>query len=843
MRISTFARPLWSFGPGRYRQLHKGDTGGLESYFCGFGFFDRQGAQRSARFIASKPAVDRSSSNTGVNEVKQESVFSCRSARQQFEDLEAVSNLSGHKSGFRAAECIENYDQNNFVTTDDSLAIDKEEASSQFSKISSTINTDNFLRLMQKFEPSEIGQYIHTSIKSSKKEKIRLNPTRSQEIWQIIRHAMSSKIPGSVSHQISLQITAEDFNQLLNMTRFIKTKQRHYMATLVGDLFFENRRDDCLQLDSLSIYIAALGRSNRFSEAFQIWQRFYPSEDADLQSKIMWMELRISLFVDQGKLELAAEAARSLQKFAGKLSPRIRTKFFVKLCEVGNMAGAERVYKDMIQSYVATEEKLDDEQESKKCRSEILWHLITCGKSALDTGNPKLSQSIIQDYELLGGELDGEFALVLVDRLSKDEVDKVFYKTGSSIRGKGVKRSADVSGVVEALDIASIYTADNANSLRFYELAMKRFCTLGRVEETVSYFKRSRELGFRPTTFMVYYLLRVILWNGEYRIAYDILEELESDWSAQRTKDSTENIQLCPLATEHYSLFIKYHLIRGADKEAMKFISRLRKLQLKPSVSMFNALLSDALHDHQYKQALDVYRMLQNAESDGILPDKHTHVLLWTILSRIQRLRARSLTCMKLDAKQKEELSNAPKISSFELRQTFLNMLTSGTFENDMNLFKKVFQAFFYSGDIATCLPLMEFCEQNCGFPLSDDYIEMFLHQIAINALQKQKVMGGKISNVVAPGVPREYVPAYPQTLMRRTTLTNALEVTLSGDLLEISHLRGKGVPGPISWPDIMKLTYIWTKKITPPHELQEVLAGIYDLRVALNLGPDIVYR
>ncbi|KAK7207902.1 hypothetical protein BZA70DRAFT_272470 [Myxozyma melibiosi] len=691
-----------------------------------------------------------------------------------------------------------------------------------------------FRNLMREFNSAELEAFICDSISESQDGTPRFlkNPDL---IWRIIVHVMGKHTHLEIRQELASQISPSTFSSLLSLTRTIRGHDRYQVTALVGDLFFLNDAGLVLTPDALKNYIIALGRTNRFAEAFKTWERFYPDGDFEDERKETWMELGIALYIDQGKLDLAAAAARRLQKLAGRLRPQMRTRFFVKLCELGRKKEAETVYSEMIDSFGIAERRLQDKAVIKEERKKLHWQLIKCSKAAIDAGYTVLSKTIVQDYEFLGGELEVDFAFVLVDRLSQNEVSRVFFKTGKSPRGNGVGASADVSGLKQALELAELFDDNSKASRKFYELAMRRFSSLGRLEETVSYFERVLHLGLKPSSRMIYYLLRMILWKGNYQDALDILETLEAVRAAELAGEPIDRSVLCSPAAEHYALFIKYHLIRRNDSVAADFLERLRLMKVKPTVAVFNGLMSDALHDHDYRRVFKVYDLICSLASENVFPDRHTFILLWDATSHIQRLRFRKMAGKKISDEQVQQLDRLPKISLQEMRRNLLMTIGNGSRDDDYVLYSHVFRSFLYSVDLATCLPLMEYCVQNQNIPLEDEIIDMFIRNSVQIILYVNRNKKHKRKELLTPAIPREYI-SHTLPPGKKKHPVDVLERILAGDLLEICYFRGRGVPSPITWEDLMRLVFLWLRKGISQANIDGLEKYMDELRTKLGL-------
>ncbi|KAK9372869.1 uncharacterized protein V1513DRAFT_466282 [Lipomyces chichibuensis] len=663
-------------------------------------------------------------------------------------------------------------------------------------------------QLLEAFEPSAVHQFIIDSIEQAKE---------SREHWSDLRTVFEYMQTNNSDAAIvvSAKLSMEAFTDLFTISsRLSNGREFSCMTRLIGDVFYMANKVRPISEQQLSQqldmrYILALADDNDVNNAIRLWH----ARKAELSEEYRWWELGVELYLKRSDIEGALGAARELMNKFGRISTYARMILFIKFCQMGQLELAEGVYHEMIARFIEIHSRVEERDKRDKMKQNLIRTLVKCVRAALDSGHTSLGYEIINKIEELGGKTDGNISLMIMDHLTRNAINQVL--DDAQIHNRRVGPSTEVIawiGKVVKQSLADFPEAER--SQEFYRVLLNRFCELRLVDELVFLFRRMMDVGVKPTTFNVQSLLRVLLEKNRLEDARKILKVMEIVREHELQGLSIDNLPITPPIAEHYGLFLQYYARRKQPQRSREVIARMQELKIKPSTTIFNAIMADAFHKYDFGKVWSTFLMIQSSASEGAHPDAHTYQLLWRSMDRYLRVRARLYarhTATKRRAELNKKLSgDSDGIPLDNMREVLVGMMNNSKWKPSLDVYVYVIRALFFSEDVMAGLCVLEICWRVHQFKMSEEIAMIVIDNLSAIVLNPR--LGFNKKNVFSPAVERENFEQPPSTL-HPSDKKSFLKSIIVGDLLQLCLNRENS--HDVNWDDLIKLVFLWINKVS----------------------------
>ncbi|KAK9449903.1 uncharacterized protein V1518DRAFT_415026 [Limtongia smithiae] len=708
------------------------------------------------------------------------------------------------------------------------------------SNISSFGSTEaDFDQILHTCAPADVVRFIQSVVPFTDNTIVDYNaPVVEKDIeriWMLMKRLRHPTVPQTDGLEISNMLNDDTFSYLFSVAW--NSKQRSVNTKLVGDVYFIGGMDRPLHPSNLRKYVLSLGECDELDRALSIWQD-KGDNCIPPREKLNWMEIGVSLYLQRSDIERAVLLAQEIQQHAGRLSSRVRTMIFVKLCELGKLQAARRVYDEIFNLYIMKKERSGKGGKAEqRQRRKFLSQLLKCARGAFDAGDTKLGFAIMQNFELLGGIVEESSSLLLLDHLTTAEVDKVH--TAWKDKSKSMTNVSQFSeSANKVIEISSNWVPELQKDEEYFRICLDRFRKLGLVRPAIAVFRKMVENNIKPSSIHIHSLLSVLLNNNNYTSAKTILHILELVREVELSGQSVEDVSLLPPVADHFGLFLQYHARRNQDKEMREILSRMKQLKIAPNTVTLNILMSDAFHDKDIARTLKIFKLIKSLAADGVFPDKHTYMVVWRSLDR--HMRATAVT----SARRRDVLGMSnwdPEnmgLTTRTLRQMLTETASSSVWKHDVNVYKFALRAIGFNSDIVGILCVLEICGRVHKFPLAEEITELVIQNLA-SILLDHRSRFLPVNELMSPGYATRYISSsgvFGANLGGSDK--DSLKRFMYLDILEICNTRDP--MGDLMWDDVMKLVYIWLSRATASTEqLQSVLRDLNGMRAKLGLDDE----
>ncbi|KAK9331613.1 hypothetical protein V1520DRAFT_337246 [Lipomyces starkeyi] len=685
-------------------------------------------------------------------------------------------------------------------------------------------------QLLETMEPSAVHQFILDSIEHAKDS--REHPSDLRTVFDYMR---TNNSDAAIS--VSANLSMEAFKDLFTISsRMSNGREFSVLTRLVGDVFYMANKVRPIseqqlppQLDMR--YILALADDNDVNNALRLWH----ARKAELLEEYRWWELGVELYLKRSDIEGALGAAREMMNKFGRISTYARMILFIKFCQMGQLKLAEGVYHEMIARFIEMHSRVEEREKKEKMKQNLIRTLVKCVRAALDTGHTSLGYAIINKIEEFGGKTDGNISLMIMDHLTRNAINQVL--DDGQIHNRRLRPSPEAIawlGKVVKQSLADFPEAER--SQEFYRVLLNRFCELRLVDELVFLFRRMMDVGVKPTTFNVQSLLRVLLEKNRLEDARKILKVMEIVREHELQGLSIDNLPITPPIAEHYGLFLQYYARRKQPQGSKEVIARMQELKIKPTTTIFNALMADAFHKYDFGKVWSTFLMIQSSASEGVYPDAHTYQLLWRSMDRYLRVRARLYarhTATKRRAELNKKLSgDSDGIPLDNMREILVDMMNNSKWKPSLDVYVYIIRALFFSEDVMAGLCVLEICWRVHQFKLSEEIAMIVIDNLSAIVLNPR--LGFNKKNIFSPAVERENFEQ-PSSTLHTSEKKSFLKSIIVGDLLHLC-LNRENSPNDVNWDDLIKLVFLWINKVSFETNIIVYQNDLHCLRKLLGL-------
>ncbi|KAK9488871.1 hypothetical protein V1527DRAFT_499857 [Lipomyces starkeyi] len=685
-------------------------------------------------------------------------------------------------------------------------------------------------QLLETFEPSAVHQFILDSIEQAKESR-----EHSSDLRTVFDYMRTNNSDAAIT--VSATLSMEAFKDLFTISsRMSNGREFSVITRLVGDVFYMANKVRPIseqqlppQLDMR--YILALADDNDVNNALRLWH----ARKAELSEEYRWWELGVELYLKRSDIEGALGAARELMNKFGRISTYARMILFIKFCQMGQLKLAEGVYHEMIARFIEMHSRVEEREKKEKMKQNLIRTLVKCVRAALDTGHTSLGYAIINKIEEFGGKTDGNISLMIMDHLTRNAINQVL--DDGQIHNHRLRPSPEAIawlGNVVKQSLADFPEAER--SQEFYRVLLNRFCELRLVDELVFLFRRMMDIGVKPTTFNVQSLLRVLLEKNRLEDARKILKVMEIVREHELQGLSIDNLPITPPIAEHYGLFLQYYARRKLPQGSKEVIARMLELKIKPTTTIFNALMADAFHKYDFGKVWSTFLMIQSSASEGVYPDAHTYQLLWRSMDRYLRVRARLYarhTATKRRAELNKKLSgDSDGIPLDNMREILVGMMNNSKWKPSLDVYLYIIRALFFSEDVMAGLCVLEICWRVHQFKLSEEIAMIVIDNLSAIVLNPR--LGFNKKNIFSPAVERENFEQ-PSSTLHTSEKKSFLKSIIVGDLLHLCLNRENSI-NDVNWDDLIKLVFLWINKVSFETNIIVYQNDLHCLRKLLGL-------
>ncbi|KAK9495886.1 hypothetical protein V1508DRAFT_436639 [Lipomyces doorenjongii] len=684
-------------------------------------------------------------------------------------------------------------------------------------------------QLLETFEPSSVHQFILDSIEQAKESR-----EHQSDLLTVLEYLRTNN--SDAANVVSAKLSMDAFKDLFTISSRLSNGREFSCARLVGEVFYMANKERPIseqqlppQLDMR--YILALADDNDVNNALRLWH----ARKAELSEEYRWWELGVELYLKRSDIEGALGAARELMNKFGRISTYARRILFIKFCQMGQLKLAEGVYDEMIARFIEMHSTVEEREKKDKMKQNFIGTLVKCVRAALDTGHTSLGYAIINKIEEFGGKTDGNISLMIMDHLTRNAINQVLED--AQTHNRRVRPSPEAIawlGNVVKQSLADFPEAER--SQEFYRVLLNRFCELRLVDELVFLFRRMMDVGVRPTTFNVQSLLRVLLEKNRLEDARKILKVMEIVREHELQGLSIDNLPITPPIAEHYGLFLQYYARRKQPQRSKEVIARMQELKIKPSTTIFNAIMADAFHKYDFGKVWSTFLMVQSSASEGVHPDAHTYQLLWRSMDRYLRVRARLYarhTAPKRRAELNKKLSgDSDGIPLDNMREVLVGMMNNSKWKPSLDVYVYVIRALFFSEDVMAGLCVLEICWRVHQFKLSEEIAMIVIDNLS--AIMLNPRLGFNQKNIFSPAVERENFEQ-PTSTLHASDKKSFLKSIIVGDLLHLC-LNRENSHNDVNWDDLIKLVFLWINKGSFETNIIVYQNDLYCLRKLLGL-------
>ncbi|KAK9368465.1 hypothetical protein V1509DRAFT_623000 [Lipomyces kononenkoae] len=708
---------------------------------------------------------------------------------------------------------------------------------------SSQTPTTNSARdqLLEIFDPPAVHQFIVDSIKRAQHERESMS-----NLLIVLDYMRTDNSDGSIT--VSAKLSMDTFRDMFKISSRLSSEREASSATrLVGDVFYManmlrpvSERHLPPQLDMR--YIISLADNNSVNSALRLWQ----ARKIELSEEYRWWELGVELHLKKSDVEGALGATRDLMDKFGRISTYTRMILFIKFCQVGNLKLSEEVYHDMITGFDDMYSKVEDQETKDKMIQNFKRTLVKCARAALDAGDTRLGYAMVNKIEELGGNAGGNISLMLMDHLSRSAINSVL--DDAQLHDHRVRPSPEAIGWLSDVVKQSLADFPEAErSQEFYRVLLNRFCELRLVDEMVYLFRRMMDVGVRPTTFNVQSLLRVLLDKNRLEDARKILTVMEIVRKHELQGLSIDNLPITPPIAEHYALFLQYYARRQQPEGSKEIIARMQELEIKPSITVFNAIISGAFHKNDFRKVWSTLLMIQSSASEGVYPDAHTYQLVWRSMDRYVRMRARLYarhTSAKKRAGLNKKLSgDSDGIPLESMREVLVGMVNNSAWNPSLDVYVYALRALFFAEDVMAGLCVLEICWRVHRFQLTEEVVTTVIDNLSAIVLNPRL---GFNKNIFTPALARDDFEMPSRTLHASDKKT-VLKSIIVGDLLHLcldrENSENFNPENDIEWEDLIKLVFLWISKVSYETNLIVYQNDLKSLRKLLGLDDAVLHQ
>ncbi|KAK9240556.1 hypothetical protein V1525DRAFT_395333 [Lipomyces kononenkoae] len=684
-------------------------------------------------------------------------------------------------------------------------------------------------QLLEVFDPTAVHQFIVDSIDQAKHARDPMS-----DLWTVLDYMRTEN--GDESIIVSAKLSMDAFKDIFKISsRLSNGREASRLTRMVGDVFYmantmrpNSEQHLPPQLDMS--YILALADTNSVNNALRLWQ----ARKAELSQEYRWWELGVELYLKKSDVEGALGAARDLLHKFRRISTYTRMILFIKFCEMGNLKLSEEMYHDMVTGFNDMYSKVEDHELKDKMKQNFKRTLVKCARAALDTGNTRLGYAIINEIEELGGKAEGNISLMLMDHLTRSAINSVL--DDAQLHHRRARPSPEAIGWLGNVVKQSLADFPEAEkSQEFYRVLLNRFCELRLVDEMVFLFRRMMDVGVKPTTFNVQSLLRVLLDKNRIEDARKILKVMEIVRKHELQGLPIDKLPITPPIAEHYGLFLQYYARRQQRQRSKEIIARMQELEIKPSITVFNAIISDAFHRNDFQKVWSTVLMIQSSASDGVYPDAHTYQLVWRSMDRYLRMRAR-LYARHTSTKERAEINrklsgDSDSIPLESMRELLVSMVNNSEWKPSLDVYVYVIRALFFAEDVMAGLCVLEICWRLHRFKLTEEVVTIVIDNLSAIVLNPRQ---GFNRNIFSPAVERDDFEM-PSGALHASDKKAVLKSIIVGDLLHLC-LDRENPEDDINWEHLIKLVFLWISKVSFETNLIVYQNDFQSLRKLLGL-------